>query len=136
LDTKVVALSTIESLFSRNHALVTVLGMLCRGESSETYLIEDLTGHIQLDLSKAEFENGIVCEGGFYFFTGICDTGLLTVQRVSLPKIVPDYFYRIRNLPPKWEINDRIVFLSDVWLDDSKVGVMVEHGDNGNCMFE
>lgn len=95
--------------------------MLCRGETSDSYVIEDLTGHLKLDLSKAEFGDGIFCEGGFYAFKGIYDAGLLAVEKVYLPKIKAEYFHRIRNLPPKWDVDDRIVFLSDVWLDDSKV---------------
>lgn len=95
--------------------------MLARGIKNE-FIAEDLTGMIQLDMTNAEYLPGLYFEGGIYEFEGLHNTGILNVKRVSLPSLKPNTLnLSLESVPWSKNLNDRIVFLSDVYLDDSKV---------------
>ncbi|KAH7729575.1 Protein POLE-2 [Aphelenchoides avenae] len=113
----------IEYLYPRNGTDATILAMLTRDGSK--FIAEDLTGHLelQLDLSKAKFAPGLFFEGGIFLFKGHYDERVLTVHSVALPVLKANYFPRgyLVETSGKLEPDDRIVFLSDVWLDCEKV---------------
>lgn len=113
----------IEQLYPRNGTDAVILAMLTR--DGRKFVAEDLTGHLelQLDLSKAKFASGLFFEGGIFLFKGHYDARVLTVESVSLPVLKANYFPRgyLVETGGNLERDDRIVFLSDVWLDCDKV---------------
>lgn len=95
--------------------------MLTRGIKNE-FIAEDLTGTVQLDLTNTEYLPGLYFEGGIFEFEGLHNSGMLYVKRVSLPCLRPNTLSSsLDSAPWSKNPNDRIVFLSDVHLDDPKV---------------
>lgn len=120
--------SSIESLFPQNNVEVRVLGMLTRGTKDEL-LAEDLSSTVQLDLSEAEYLPALYFEGGIFEFEGLHNAGILHTKRVGLPRLRPNALKTTEdiNISTSWSknSNDRIVFLSDVHLDEPKVYICV-----------
>ena len=80
---------------------------------------------MRLDLASAQYEPGLYFEGGIFVFEGLCSTtgDCLQVEKVALP----DKRYakmggkERQELARRKDPNDRIVFFSDVLLDNDKV---------------
>lgn len=123
--------NSIESLFERNNVSVHILGMLEINKEGEL-VVEDSTGFVKVDAKAAIYEPGIYFEGGIFEFFGVLTTGVLRVERITLPHLRPYAFTTLNdghkktgdstNLR-KLETDDRIVFLSEVHLDDPLVCV-------------
>jgi hypothetical protein len=101
------------------------LAQLCRGDGSK-FVAEDFTGKINLELAGATYEPGIYFEGGIFAFEGVCSANdnRFKVEKVKLPQLKSltitdgqDGQEKMKKKNP----NDRIVLLSDVLLDNSKV---------------
>lgn len=73
-------------------------------------------------MNDVKFDPGLYFEGGIYIFQGIYYAGRLEVNRISLPRLKkiaePSSFFPTTIWPNS---DDRIVFMSDVFLDDSRV---------------
>jgi len=119
LNNSMAHLSTIDSLFSRRNAKVSVLGMLSR-ESGSEFSAEDFNGSVHLNLKGATYEPGIYFEGGIFIFEGIYESGLLSVEKVSLPNLECHVAEKQTDLSKK-NADDRIVLFSDVHLDNPRV---------------
>uniref|UniRef100_F1KYE6 DNA polymerase epsilon subunit n=1 Tax=Ascaris suum TaxID=6253 RepID=F1KYE6_ASCSU len=136
-------LSTVETLLGSASRAdnVIVLGLLTQC-SADSYQVEDLTGSMPVDLSNATFHSGLFTDGCIMLLEGSYSAGLLTVSGVGLAPIetadATRAFFgnenwfggesavayrtvpRLRSANLKYT-DARIVFLSDVWLDDPKV---------------
>lgn len=96
-------------------------------------MAEDLTGAIPIEFSGTKMSGWLPFEGGCFLFEGQQMDGVFTVDDVYLP------VSKLRDQMPKLEIGDvfnrskftectqcdRIVILSDIWLDTEKVSVLL-----------
>ncbi|VDK18131.1 unnamed protein product [Anisakis simplex] len=136
-------LSTVEKLLGSRckQSNVIVLGILTQS-SVDSYQLEDLTGSINVDLSNATFHSGLYTDGCIMLLEGYYNADLLTVTGVGLPPVENAEMTRSYFGDANWfggesakayasqpQLRDanarnkdaRIVFISDVWLDDPKV---------------
>ncbi|KHN77483.1 putative DNA polymerase epsilon subunit 2 [Toxocara canis] len=137
-------LSTVETLLGSANKTdnVIVLGMLTQS-SADSFQLEDLTGSMPVDLRNATFHSGLFTDGCIMLLEGSYNAGLLTVSGVGLAPIETadatrsffgnenwfggDSTVAYRTIPRLRSANAkntdaRIVFLSDVFLDDPTVG--------------
>ncbi|XP_020781748.2 DNA polymerase epsilon subunit 2 [Boleophthalmus pectinirostris] len=144
-------LKTIEALLGSTAKLgeVIVLGMITQLKEGKFYL-EDPSGTVQLDMSKAQFHNGLYTESCFVLAEGWYEDGVFHVNGVGFPPTEPasatrayygdlNFFGGPSNLSVKAsaklkqleEENEDAMFVlvSDVWLDS------VEVMDKLNLMF-
>uniref|UniRef100_A0A915E8N8 Matrin-type domain-containing protein n=1 Tax=Ditylenchus dipsaci TaxID=166011 RepID=A0A915E8N8_9BILA len=132
LDEKTECSDSIENLFALSNTQVRVLGMLSRG-SGDKLLLEDPTGNVRLDIGVVNYTPGIYFEGGIYMVEGFYNANEITVDKISLPvlKSVTDRASTSEQRNNRENIrpssNDRIVLLSDVFLDNPKVMKSVYH---------
>ncbi|KHN77482.1 putative DNA polymerase epsilon subunit 2 [Toxocara canis] len=133
-------LSTVETLLGSANKTdnVIVLGMLTQS-SADSFQLEDLTGSMPVDLRNATFHSGLFTDGCIMLLEGSYNAGLLTVSGVGLAPIETadatrsffgnenwfggDSTVAYRTIPRLRSANAkntdaRIVFLSDVFLDD------------------
>nr|XP_061798267.1 DNA polymerase epsilon subunit 2-like [Nerophis lumbriciformis] len=144
-------LKTIEALLGSTTKLggVIVLGMITQLKEGKFYL-EDPTGTVELNMSKAQFHNGLYTECSFVLAEGCYEDSVLHVNGFGTPPIEPSsatraYFGNVNffggpsttsvkasaKLKQLEEENEDAMFvvLSDVWLDS------VEVMDKLNLMF-
>jgi DNA polymerase epsilon subunit 2 len=142
MDDKNYKLSKIEILLSTSKPVeVVVLGYLTQLTEGKFYL-EDPTGVVQLDISKAKFHSGLFCEGCFVLADGRYVDGVLKVNGMGFPppesapnsrtyfgtantwggtaKTLLKYSPKLAEIE-KTNVGDTIVFLSDCWLDSQLV---------------
>jgi DNA polymerase epsilon subunit 2 len=135
-------LSKVEILLSTSKPLeVVVLGYLTQLTEGKFH-IEDPTGTVELDLSKAKFHSGLFCEGCFVLADGQYVDGVLRVNGIGFPppesasnsrayfgtantwggpsKTLLKYSPRLAEIE-KANVSDTIAFLSDCWLDNLTV---------------
>ncbi|XP_055145459.1 DNA polymerase epsilon subunit 2 isoform X10 [Symphalangus syndactylus] len=101
-------LKTIETLLGSTTKIgdVIVLGMITQLKEGKFFL-EDPTGTVQLDLSKAQFHSGLYTEACFVLAEGPSNTSVKTSAKLKqLEEENKDAMF---------------VFLSDVWLDQVEV---------------
>ena len=120
---------------------VVMLGLLSKFKEGKFYL-EDPSGAIPLDLSKAKFHSGLYTEGAFMLAEGTFNDGTLKVSGLGFPPIEAAsssraYFgmlnywggpsqtllkYSKRLLEyERLNLGGTIIFLSDCWLDNNGV---------------
>ncbi|XP_078671790.1 DNA polymerase epsilon subunit 2-like [Branchiostoma floridae x Branchiostoma belcheri] len=120
---------------------IIVLGMVTQLKPGSYYL-EDPTGAVKMDLSQTNFHNGLFTENCFVLAEGWYEDQVFHVTAFGFPppepaKTTRAYFGNINffggpsatcaKASTKLRVLERenedamIVFLSDVWLDDSKV---------------
>lgn len=111
-------------------------------KNESTYVIEDLTGSLQLDLSNTRFKDGLFPEHCFVLVEGVYDDKVFYASGLGFPPAEPklrsrDYFGNANTFGGPSEISltqsasllkiqqenphAMIVFLSDVWLDKIQV---------------
>ncbi|XP_034941329.1 DNA polymerase epsilon subunit 2 [Chelonus insularis] len=135
-------LTSIEQLLSNcRNGDVFVMGILSQLTEGQYYL-EDAGGAIKVDLKQATFAPGLIAEGCIVIVNGIYNEGILEVSEIGLPPAEPSADARIGfgadntfGGPHKTSLKfseklkayeqshsgDMIVFISDVWLDNSDV---------------
>ncbi|XP_049595515.1 DNA polymerase epsilon subunit 2 [Syngnathus scovelli] len=136
-------LKTIEALLGSTATLggVIVLGMITQLREGKFYL-EDPTGTVELNMSKAQFHNGLYTEYSFVLAEGWYEDSVFHVNGFGTPPIEPSsatraYFGNINffggpsttsvkasvKLKQLEEENDDAMFVlvSDVWLDNAEV---------------
>ncbi|VDM43265.1 unnamed protein product [Toxocara canis] len=158
-------LSTVETLLGSANKTdnVIVLGMLTQS-SADSFQLEDLTGSMPVDLRNATFHSGLFTDGCIMLLEGSYNAGLLTVSGVGLAPIETadatrsffgnenwfggDSTVAYRTIPRLRSANAkntdaRIVFLSDVFLDDPTVdgfrhlaNIITEHLDEHSQLSE
>ncbi|XP_053597166.1 DNA polymerase epsilon subunit 2 [Microplitis demolitor] len=120
---------------------VYVMGILSQLTEGQYYL-EDSDGSVKLDLKKTIFAPGLIAEGCVVIARGIYEDGFLHVREMGLPPAESSAESRVSfgaentfggghktllKLSEKLKIYEQshsmnmIVFLSDVWLDNSDV---------------
>ncbi|OPJ90041.1 DNA polymerase epsilon subunit 2 [Patagioenas fasciata monilis] len=136
-------LKTIETLLGNTTKVgeVIVLGMITQLKEGKFFL-EDPTGVIQLDLSKAQFHSGLYTESCFVLAEGWYEDEVFHVNAFGFPPTEPSAttraFYgnvnffggpssasvkasaKLKQLEDENE-DAMFVFLSDVWLDQAEV---------------
>nr|XP_014343291.1 PREDICTED: DNA polymerase epsilon subunit 2 [Latimeria chalumnae] len=136
-------LKTIETLLGSTAKVgeVIVLGMITQLKEGK-YFLEDTTGAVQLDLSKAQFHSGLYTESCFVLAEGWYEDGLFHVNAFGFPPTEPSsttrsYYGNINffggpsstsvkasaKLKQLEEENEdaMFVFVSDLWLDQVEV---------------
>lgn len=136
-------LKTIEALLGSTSKLgeVIVLGMITQLKEGKFYL-EDPSGTIQLDMSKAQFHNGLYTESCFVLAEGWYEDSIFHVNGLGFPPTEPssatrayygdiNFFGGPSNISVKAsaklkqleEENEDAMFviISDVWLDSVEV---------------
>ncbi|XP_043930216.1 DNA polymerase epsilon subunit 2 [Protopterus annectens] len=136
-------LKTIETLLGSTVKVgeVIVLGMITQMKEGKFYL-EDPTGSVQLDLSKAQFHSGLYTESCFVLAEGYYEDNIFHVNAFGFPPTEPSsttraYYGDINffggpspisvkaslKLKQLEEENEdaMFVFVSDVWLDHMEV---------------
>ncbi|KAM8833178.1 DNA polymerase epsilon subunit 2 isoform 2-T2 [Synchiropus picturatus] len=136
-------LKTIEALLGSTAKLgeVIVLGMITQLKEGKFYL-EDLSGTVQLDMSKAQFHNGLYTESCFVLAEGWYEDSVFHVNGFGFPPTEPSsatraYYGNLNffggpsttsvkasaKLQQLEEENEdaMFVFVSDVWLDSVEV---------------
>ncbi|XP_003962556.2 DNA polymerase epsilon subunit 2 isoform X1 [Takifugu rubripes] len=136
-------LKTIEALLGSTAKMgeVIVLGMITQLKEGKFYL-EDLSGTVQLDMSKAQFHNGLYTESCFVLAEGWYEDSVFHVNGFGFPPTEPSSatraYYGSMNffggpsstsvkasakLKQLEEENEDAMFviLSDVWLDNVEV---------------
>ncbi|XP_008309347.1 DNA polymerase epsilon subunit 2 [Cynoglossus semilaevis] len=136
-------LKTIEALLGSTSKLkeVIVLGMITQMKEGKFYL-EDLSGTVQLDMSKAQFHNGLYTESCFVLAEGWYEDSVFHVNGFGFPPTEPSsaaraYYGNINffggpsttsvkasaKLKKLEEENEDAMFviISDVWLDSVEV---------------
>ncbi|KAG0725487.1 DNA polymerase epsilon subunit 2 [Chionoecetes opilio] len=133
-------LTKVVSLLGSNQQMkVLVLGLLTRMVEGK-YHIEDDTGHIEVDISKADFHAGMIAMNTFVLVEGWFENNMLQAKAVGMPPPEPatttrermglnkeNYFggsrknsakgmYRLVQLEQE-NTEAMLVVLSDVWLD-------------------
>lgn len=101
-----------------------------RRVGGDSILAEDLTGCVPIEFSGTKIDGWLPFEGGCFLFEGQQMDGIFTVDDVHLP--IPVSKEHLPKVDPESAFNrgkfkdctdgDRIVVLSDVWLDMEKVG--------------
>uniref|UniRef100_A0A183C6Q4 DNA polymerase epsilon subunit n=1 Tax=Globodera pallida TaxID=36090 RepID=A0A183C6Q4_GLOPA len=124
----------IDSLLAHRGSKVCLLAQLFRGTDGH-FVAEDFSGCVRLHLGASTYEDGLYFEGGTYVFDGICssDGNRLDVDRVTLPPVKQlslceaavdgDERCAMRTelgRGSRGDPNDRIVLMSDVYLDDDR----------------
>ncbi|XP_068272708.1 DNA polymerase epsilon subunit 2 isoform X1 [Nyctibius grandis] len=136
-------LKTIETLLGNTAKVgeVIVLGMITQLKEGKFFL-EDPTGVVQLDLSKAQFHSGLYTESCFVLAEGWYEDEVFHVNAFGFPPTEPSAttraFYgnvnffggpsstsvkasaKLKQLEDENE-DAMFVFLSDVWLDQAEV---------------
>ncbi|XP_030308147.1 DNA polymerase epsilon subunit 2 isoform X2 [Calypte anna] len=136
-------LKTVESLLGNTAKVgeVIVLGMITQLKEGKFFL-EDPTGVVQLDLSKAQFHSGLYTESSFVLAEGWYEDEVFHVNAFGFPPTEPSAttraFYgnvnffggpssssvkasaKLKQLEDENE-DAMFVFLSDVWLDQAEV---------------
>lgn len=135
-------LRSIEQLLSASYmAEVVVLGLLTQLTEGKFY-IEDPTGIVPLDLSKAQYHSGLFCEGCFVLVEGSFEDLTLKVAGLGFPppematssrayfgtlntwggpgRKLLKHSARLMEIE-RLNTETTIVFLSDVWLDHPMV---------------
>lgn len=138
-------LKRIEQLLSASQIdEIVVLGYLTQLTEGKFY-IEDTTGTVPLDLSKAQFHSGLFCEGCFVLVEGSYEDLTLKVAGLGFPppemanssrayfstlnswggpsKTLLKYSQRLIDLE-RHNTDATIVFVSDCWLDHPLVCVI------------
>lgn len=128
---------------------IVVLGLLTQLKEGKFY-IEDMTGIVPLDLKGAQFHSGLFCEGCFVLVEGSFLDGTLKVTGLGFPP--PEmatssraYFGTLNtwggnsktllkhsvSLMQKERLNAdaTIVFLSDCWLDQPLVSLIIIYNE-------
>lgn len=146
-------LTQIHALRGTAGQLQTVLGVLTQPEGSEL-LLEDLTDSVTLDLSEATLTSGLFTEGSVVIARGsLADNDVFCVSELGFPPAetrdeslenmvhvgdsaaAPDYFggapsaallARLQHAAER--LDERLVFLSDVRLDEPSVMQKVSAG--------
>ncbi|XP_069117868.1 DNA polymerase epsilon subunit 2-like [Argopecten irradians] len=136
-------LKPIEFLLGSNTKLgdIIVLGMLTQLKEGKWYL-EDLTGAVALDLTKANFHSGLFTENCFVLAEGWYEDSVFHINAFGFPPPEPakttrnyfgnvNFFGGLSNTSVKGSVRLKhieqenpdamFVFLSDVWLDQVKV---------------
>ncbi|XP_029349888.1 DNA polymerase epsilon subunit 2 [Echeneis naucrates] len=136
-------LKTIEALLGSTAKLgeVIVLGMITQLKEGKFYL-EDPSGTVQLDMSKAQFHNGLYTESCFVLAEGWYEDSIFHVNGFGFPPTEPssatrayygnmNFFGGPSNTSVKASVklkqleeeNDDAMFIivSDVWLDNVEV---------------
>ncbi|XP_038162980.1 DNA polymerase epsilon subunit 2 isoform X1 [Cyprinodon tularosa] len=136
-------LRTVEALLGSTAKLgeVIVLGMITQLKEGKFYL-EDPTGTVQLDMSKAQFHNGLYTESCFVLAEGWYEDGVFHVNGFGFPPTEPSsatraYYGNINffggpsttsvkmssKLKQLEEENEDAMFVivSDLWLDSVEV---------------
>ncbi|XP_072545936.1 DNA polymerase epsilon subunit 2 [Salminus brasiliensis] len=136
-------LKTVEALLGSTAKLgeVIVLGMVTQLKEGKFFL-EDLTGSVQLNLSKAQFHSGLYTESCFVLAEGWYEDSVFHVNAFGFPPIEPSsttraYYGNINffggpcttsvkasaKLKQLEEENEDAMFVvvSDVWLDSVEV---------------
>uniref|UniRef100_A0A8V0Z2U7 DNA polymerase epsilon subunit n=1 Tax=Gallus gallus TaxID=9031 RepID=A0A8V0Z2U7_CHICK len=136
-------LKTVETLLGNTAKVreVIVLGMITQLKEGK-YFLEDPTGVVQLDLSKAQFHSGLYTESCFVLAEGWYEDEVFHVNAFGFPPTEPSAttraFYgninffggpssasvkasaKLKQLEDENE-DAMFVFLSDVWLDQAEV---------------
>ncbi|XP_068005253.1 DNA polymerase epsilon subunit 2 isoform X3 [Melanerpes formicivorus] len=136
-------LKTVETLLGNTAKVgeVIVLGMITQLKEGKFFL-EDPTGVVQLDLSKAQFHSGLYTESCFVLAEGWYEDEVFHVKAFGFPPTEPSAttraFYgnvnffggpssasvkasaKLKQLEDENE-DAMFVFLSDVWLDQAEV---------------
>ncbi|XP_014792308.1 PREDICTED: DNA polymerase epsilon subunit 2 [Calidris pugnax] len=136
-------LKTVETLLGNTAKVgeVIVLGMITQLKEGK-YFLEDPTGVVQLDLSKAQFHSGLYTESSFVLAEGWYEDEVFHVNAFGFPPTEPSAttraFYgninffggpsstsvkasaKLKQLEDENE-DAMFVFLSDVWLDQAEV---------------
>ncbi|XP_072193509.1 DNA polymerase epsilon subunit 2 isoform X2 [Excalfactoria chinensis] len=136
-------LKTVETLLGNTTKVreVIVLGMITQLKEGK-YFLEDPTGVVQLDLSKAQFHSGLYTESCFVLAEGWYEDEVFHVNAFGFPPTEPSAttraFYgninffggpssasvkasaKLKQLEDENE-DAMFVFLSDVWLDQAEV---------------
>ncbi|XP_031458124.1 DNA polymerase epsilon subunit 2 isoform X3 [Phasianus colchicus] len=136
-------LKTVETLLGNTVKVgeVIVLGMITQLKEGK-YFLEDPTGVVQLDLSKAQFHSGLYTESCFVLAEGWYEDEVFHVNAFGFPPTEPSAttraFYgninffggpsstsvkasaKLKQLEDENE-DAMFVFLSDVWLDQAEV---------------
>ncbi|XP_064467493.1 DNA polymerase epsilon subunit 2-like [Ornithodoros turicata] len=120
---------------------VVVLGMITQLTEGK-YHLEDTSGSVEIDLSKASFTGGLFTENCFVLAEGQYDDGVFHVQTIGLPPAesgmsTQKYFGSINFFGGTRDRSARLsaelrhaeemhqdamlVFISDLWLDQHKV---------------
>ncbi|XP_053366159.1 DNA polymerase epsilon subunit 2 isoform X1 [Clarias gariepinus] len=136
-------LKTVEALLGNTAKLgeVIVLGMITQLKEGKFFL-EDLTGSVQLNLSKAQFHSGLYTESGFVLAEGWYEDSIFHVSAFGFPPIEPSsttrsYYGNVNffggpsttsvkasaKLKQLEEENEDAMFviISDLWLDSVEV---------------
>ncbi|XP_039597851.1 DNA polymerase epsilon subunit 2 [Polypterus senegalus] len=136
-------LKTVEALLGSTAKLgeIIVLGMITQLKEGKFYL-EDPTGCVQLNISKAQFHSGLYTEACFVLAEGSYEDGVFHVNAFGFPPTEPSNatraYYgdinffggpsstsvkasaRLKQLEDENE-DAMFVFVSDVWLDSVEV---------------
>ncbi|XP_012255117.2 DNA polymerase epsilon subunit 2 [Athalia rosae] len=120
---------------------VYVMGVLTQLTDGHFYL-EDVTGVVKIDLSKAKYQAGLITEGCIVLATGDYDQDVLDVKALSFPPSEPSdqsrtYFGKSNTFggphPVSLKISEKlksfeeagldetIIFISELWVDDQIV---------------
>lgn len=130
-------LRNVEQLLGTISERVVVLGMLTQFEQGK-YFLEDPTGSVAVDVSKATFTEGLFTESSFVLAEGLYEDSVFRIEAIGLPPVEPasetlkylgstSVFSKLpEKVRTRLEIEDlppdaMMVFLSDVWLDSAKV---------------
>jgi len=124
----------IEQLFSENAGKSTILATALR-IGGEEILAEDLTGSIPIEFARTKMNGWLPFEGGCFLFDGQQMDGIFTVDDVylpiskmpnQLPHMSTDDVFNRQKFPVCSE-DDRIVILSDIWLDHDRILKSLNH---------
>ncbi|XP_007886552.2 DNA polymerase epsilon subunit 2 [Callorhinchus milii] len=136
-------LKTIETLLGNTAKMgeIIVLGMITQLKEGK-YFLEDPTGTIQLDISKAQFHSGLYTESCFVLTEGWYEDGVFHVNAFGFPPTEPstvtrNYYGNINFFggPSATSVKSSaklkqlegenedamFAFISDVWLDQVEV---------------
>lgn len=103
-----------------------------RRVNNDRAIAEDMTGSIPIEFSGTKMNGWLPFEGGCFLFEGQQMDGVFTVDDVylpiskpndQLPRLEADSIYD-RSKFDECAQSDKIIILSDVWLDLEKVGLL------------
>ncbi|XP_022656971.1 DNA polymerase epsilon subunit 2-like [Varroa jacobsoni] len=137
---KLCSCESLIGMTNKANRFVVVLGMLTQLKEGKLFL-EDPTGSVQLDLSKASFSQALITEGSIVLAEGTYDDKMFNVQAIGFAPAEPaktsrEYFGSVNYFAgdavkcmktdsslkeSQHQLEDyMLVILSDVWLDDVK----------------
>lgn len=138
---KLCSCESLIGMANKANKFVVVLGMLTQLKEGKLFL-EDPTGSVQLNLSKANFSQALITEGSIVLAEGTYDDKMFNVQAIGFApaepaKISREYFGTVnyfggdaakcmktdsalKELEEQQLDDSMLVILSDVWLDDVK----------------